>query len=164
MRLTRTRPAVAVALAALGVGAAAPAIIQAKSPATKRIVFQETRPQITVEDVEPKSDSGDILSQGDRIVTSGPLYTKSHRQLGTIGTDCTGIGASKPLFQAQLLCTVTYRVAGGQIVASGFYKLDGSQKMPIVGGSGKYSGARGTLAAGKPAKGFDDADVLTLRR
>ena len=164
MRSIPTRPVVAAALVALGVGAAVPALIHAKPPATKRIVFQEPRPQVTFDDVEPKSDSGDVLSQGDRVVTSGLLYTASHKKVGTIGTHCAGVGATQPLFNAQLLCTVTYRVAGGQIVASGFYKLDGSQTMPIVGGSGKYSGAHGTLSAGKPASGFDSADVLTLNR
>ena len=60
------------------------------------------------------------------------------------------------------LCTVTYRFADGQIVAAGAFKLDGSAEVPIVGGTGAYAGASGTVKPGRPARGFDSADVITI--
>jgi hypothetical protein len=152
----------ASAAAALAAAIAMPALTTAQAPSPTSITFQENRPQIAMDDLAPKSKSGNLVSLGDRIVTWGGLFDTSRKQLGTIGTSCTAAGPTKPILSATLLCTVSYQVADGQIVASGFFKLNGTGVLPIVGGSGAYAGARGTVTSGKPAKGFEDADVITL--
>ncbi len=62
-----------------------------------------------------------------------------------------------------LLCTVAYQTHSGQIVANGMLELGTSSVLPIVGGTGAYAPARGTLTTDvKPAKGFSEADRSTL--
>jgi hypothetical protein len=161
MVISSIRLALAAATtAALGAAVALPVLTHAQAaPAT--ITFQEPLPKITIDHVAGKG--GDTVAQGDRLVTSGGLYDEAHHRLGTIMTACTATGATKSLFKASLLCTVTYDTAQGQIVAAGLYKLDGTAKLPIVGGSGTYTGARGTVSPAQTAKGFDSADLITLQ-
>jgi hypothetical protein len=153
---------VAATAAALAAAIAVPVLTQAQTtPAPTAITFQESPPKVAILHAT-KAGHGDTVAHGDRLVTSGGLYDAAHHRLGTIGTDCTVEGATKPVFKAALLCTVSYDTAQGQIVAAGKYVLDGSAKLPIVGGSGSYTGARGTVSPGTVAKGFDDADLITL--
>ncbi len=85
------------------------------------------------------------------------------RRSGTLYTDCTGVGSTKALFAgAQVLCTVTYRFADGQIVAAGATTLGPRFRLAIVGRTGAYEAAGGSVASARPAKGFDSADVLRL--
>ena len=39
---------------------------------------------------------------------------------------------------------------------------DDTSELPIVGGSGAYAGAQGTIKSTKPMKGYDSADVITI--
>jgi hypothetical protein len=39
---------------------------------------------------------------------------------------------------------------------------DDTSELPIVGGTGAYAGARGTVKTTKPIKGYDTADVITI--
>jgi hypothetical protein len=161
MKLKLAAPAAAAALAA---AVAVPVLSQAQgttAPPTT-ITFQETAPKVVITDVSPKSKHG-IASQGDQLVTSGALFDAARHRLGTISGDCTAVGPAKAIFRVALLCTVTYKVAAGQIVAAGDFALSGDATLPIVGGSGAYAGARGTVTSTvTPAKGFEDADVITL--
>lgn len=38
----------------------------------------------------------------------------------------------------------------------------GASPQPIVGGTGAYAGARGTIKTTKPMKGYDSADLITI--
>jgi hypothetical protein len=147
---------------AMAAAIAVPMLSSAQAPTGQTITFQEPAARIAMDDVAPKSKSGRLFSLGDRVVTHGALFDASKKKVGTLATSCTGAGSTKPVFAATLLCTATYQVADGQIVASGFFKLDGSGSLPIVGGSGAYAGARGTVTSGKPAKGYESADIITL--
>jgi hypothetical protein len=156
----RTLGLTAIALAA---AVAVPVLTNAQTPpATTSITFQETAPHVAIDDIAPKSKARETVGLGDRLITTGPIFDAAHKRLGSIYTDCTNVGATKPVFKATLQCTVTYQTATGQIVAAGLFKLDGTGQLPIVGGSGTYTGAHGTVTSGKPAKGFDDADIITL--
>jgi hypothetical protein len=164
MKLKLAAPALTATLVA---AVALPVLSHAQAPGTAAspttITFQETAPKVVITDVPPRSKNGDTASQGDKLVTYGALFDTAHHRLGTISGDCTAVGPSKAIFRVALLCTVTYKVAGGQIVAAGNFALSGDATLPIVGGSGAYAGARGTVTSTvKPAKGFDDADVITL--
>src|SRR5450755_1620147 len=84
--------------------------------------------------------------------------------LGAISGDCSATG-NGPLPKVALLCTVAYQTLSGQIVANGMLKLGTSSVLPIVGETGAYAPARGTLTTDvTPAKGFSEADRITLSR
>ena len=164
-----SRPLLALSATAVAATAAVavPVMTSAQAPpATETITFQEDVPRVVIDDVAPRSKKGEVVSQGDRLITHGGLFDAARKRLGTISTTCTAEGAPKPIFRAPLLCLVTYDVTGGgQVIAAGHFSLDGKGTLPIVGGSGAYAGVRGTVtSAAAPAKGFDDADVLTLQR
>jgi hypothetical protein len=164
------RSLLAASAAAAVTAVAIPVVTAAQSPAgatSETITFQEDVPRIALDDLAPRAKKGtETISQGDRLITHGGLFDAGRHRLGTISAACTGVGASKPIFAVQLLCTVTYDVTGrGQVVAAGHFSLDGKGTLPVVGGSGDFAGVRGTVtSAAKPEKGFDDADVLSLTR
>jgi hypothetical protein len=164
MKPSAVRATLALATVAVSAGIAVPVISSAQAPPVPNtITFQETTPKVTIDDLAPKSKSGSMASQGDRLVTYGGLYDTARKRLGTISGDCVAVGATAPIFKVALQCVVTYNLPAGQIVAGGRFALNDSGTLPIVGGSGLYAGVRGTVKSNvKPAKGFDDADVLTL--
>ena len=156
----KTRTFVTATAAALAAAVAVPVLTEAQAPPAT-ITFQETAPKVTIDQV--KGRRGDRLAQGDRLIVSGALFDAARHRLGTILAACTATGAPQPVPKAALLCTVTYDTTKGQIVAAGRYRLDGSAVLPIVGGSGEYTGARGTVTAGRPEQGFEEADTITFR-
>jgi len=97
---------------------------------------------VVKDDVAPKSKAGRV-STGDRLITRQSLFDASKKRLGTLYTNCTGVGRTASFSKATLLCTLTYSLPAGQIVAAGNFKLDGSGEIPIVGGTGAYVGAGG---------------------
>lgn len=149
------------AAVALATAMAVPALTGA-SPAPTTITVQEKVQAVVNDDIAPKSKK-DNVSLGDRLVTRQALFDASKKRVGTLYTDCAGVGPTKPLFSgATLLCTLSYRFTNGQIVAAGMAKLNGGLEVPIVAGTGAYAGAHGSIKAAQPAKGFDSADVITI--
>lgn len=162
MKLKPVGLVVVATATAMSAAIAVPMLSSAQAPTGQTITFQEPAARVAIDDIAPKSKSGRLFSLGDRAVTQGALFDAGKKRVGTIATTCTGAGPTKPIFAATLLCTATYQVADGQIVASGVFKLDGSGTLPIVGGSGAYAGAHGTVTSAKPAKGYESADVITI--
>lgn len=114
-----------------------------------------------MDDLAPRSKRR--VSQGDRLVTTQGLFSAPRTRTGTLYTDCTGVGPSKALFAgAKLLCTVTYGLADGQVIAAGAISLGRPSRLAIVGGTGAYEGASGSVRPVRPARGFDSADALRL--
>jgi hypothetical protein len=154
--------------AALAAAVAVPVLGQAQDapPAAETLTFQEDMPKVVIDDVAPKAKRGDTLSQGDRIVTHGGLFDAGRKRLGSLSVTCTAVGATRPVPEAELFCQAVYDVTGrGQVVASGRFSLEGRIPLPVVGGTGQFAGVTGSvLSNAKPAKGFDDVDVLTLQR
>ena len=159
---TRVRkPAIAAAGAvALATVAGVPAITSGQAPGDQTITVQEKVQKISIDDVAPPS--GKELSQGDRVITTQSLSATPGGK-GNLYTDCTAVGGTKKLFGgARLLCTVTYVLGDGEIVAAGSFGLGADSDLAIVGGTGAYEGASGTVESAKPAKGFDSADLITI--
>lgn len=168
MKLKHTSVIAAAAAAALSAAVAVPALTGAQSPPARTITLQERVQTAVGDDVAPKSKRGPIMSPtgrvsvGDRLVVRQAVFNTSRKRIGKLYTDCTGVGPTKPLFGgATLLCTVTYKLSDGEIVAAGAVSLKRFE-IPIIGGTGAYAGARGTVKTVKPAKGFDSADVITI--
>ncbi|MEJ7798666.1 MAG: hypothetical protein WKF48_11535 [Solirubrobacteraceae bacterium] len=166
MKRKHTGMIAAGAAVALSAAIAVPTLTSAQSPQARTITVQEKVQNVAADDLPPRSKRGptDRVSLGDRLITRQSLFDTSRKRIGTLYTDCTGVGPTRSLFKgATLLCTVSYKLSDGQIVAAGAVELgDDRAEVPIVGGTGAYAGARGTVKMAKPAKGFDSADVITI--
>jgi hypothetical protein len=156
-RLTLTLRGTAV-LAAIGAAAALPASAATAGPATKVLTLQEPQAQVALLDVPPKSKSK--VSLGDELTITSGVYGAAHHRLGVFGGQCTALGTGA-LTRTLFLCHAVYRLGGGQIVTAGVMTV-GATDLVIVGGSGAYEGVHGTVTPGKPAKGFFEADKLTI--
>ena len=153
---------VAVAAAVLAVAVAIPALTSADSART--ITVQDKVRAVKIIDVAPKSKR-DKFSQGDRVLTRQAMFDTNDRRIGTLFTDCAGVGPTAPLFGGLLQCTSTWQFADGQVVGAGTIRLGGDNpdaRFAIVGGTGAYRGASGEAAAGPPVKGYDSVDILEL--
>ncbi|MDQ6777619.1 MAG: hypothetical protein M3071_15715 [Actinomycetota bacterium] len=147
--------------AALASAVAVPAFTTAQtSGGARRITVQEKVVDVVKDDLPPKSESK--VSLGDRLITRQSLFDANKKALGTLYTDCSGVGPTKPLFDATLECSATYRFNDGQVVTSGATRLSRGEPIPVTGGTGAYAGARGTVHTTQPATGFDSADLITI--
>lgn len=149
------------AAVALSAAIAVPALTSAQTPSATTITVQEKVQNVVQDDISPKSKSHKV-SAGDRLVTVQSLFDANKKRIGTLYTDCTSVGPTKPFPHLTLLCTTTYKLPAGDIIASGVAKLDGPGGLVIVGGSGAYAGAHGTVGFAKAAKGYDTADLITI--
>jgi hypothetical protein len=154
-------PTVVVGLCTLAaVVAVAPAFSTTAAPSVPRVVtYQEPSPKVAQDDIPPKASSK--LSLGDRLAISGLLEDAAHHRLGTFGGTCTVVGHGRSFETTPLLCQAAYRTARGELDAIGMMTLS-KTSLNIVGGSGAYAGVHGHVASGKVAKGFEDADKLTI--
>ncbi len=151
------------AAAAVAASLALPGTSDARTSHAKQVVtFQETTPQFGVDDLDPKSPDGSTLSLGDRLTIAGDLDTAGHKRLGAFGGTCTALGAGD-IATTPVVCHAVYSLAHGQIATMGIMTLSKTD-LVIVGGSGAYDGVHGTVTPGKKAKGFEDADKLTILR
>ena len=161
--MMRTQPSRILAVAVAAGGLATPFAVglatAGAAPAPQTITFQEPRPQLAEDDLPPRSK--EKLSLGDRLAIGGALESAGHKHLGTFGGTCTVVGTGTSFTTTPLVCEAVYRVAGGQIVAIGAMMLSRTN-LVVVGGSGDYAGAHGTVTPGKVAKGFDDADKVAI--
>jgi len=153
----------AALIAAVAATSAAVALAASAHSATAKQVMtlQEPRPRVAEDDLPPRSSSK--LSLGDRLAIGGSLQDARHRHLGSFGGTCTVVGTGRSFETTPLACQAIYQLAGGQIVAIGMMTLS-KTSLVIVGGSGAYAKVHGLVSPGRPAKGFSDADKLTIDR
>ena len=153
---------IAVGVAALSVGIAVPALTTAQTPTSTVITVQERVQTVVQDDVAPKAKRQSV-SAGDRLITRQSLFDGDKQRIGTLFTDCTSVGPTAMFPRLTMLCTVTYKLGNGQLVAAGTARFsDDTSELPIVGGTGAYAGAQGTVRTTKPMKGYDSADVITI--
>jgi hypothetical protein len=129
------------------------------TPASVRVIALNGR-GVTgfIQDVPPRSSTG-ALSVGDRLTGVERL---SGGARGTETSDCVVTGAARAIPQAQVQCALVYRLPRGELIAVGDLRLRPGQRVPIVGGTGAYAGARGYVTSRAPHRGFDSRDVLVL--
>lgn len=161
MKPRPARLAAAGAAVALSVAITVPALTSAQTPAASTITVQEKVQTVVQDDVSPKSKTHKV-SVGDRLVTVQSLFDASKKRIGTLYTDCTSVGPTKPFPHLKVSCSATYSLPAGQVLASGVTRLDGPGGLTIVGGSGAYTGAHGTVAFAQAAPGYDTADTITI--
>ena len=94
-------------------------------------------------------------SAGDVLIFTEKLFNSRGKQIGSDAATCVR------LFDATSLCTGLYRLPRGQLMVQLLQPgPTGTYDQAIVGGTGRYAGARGTVrVAQDPTKG----DRFTFR-
>jgi hypothetical protein len=157
----KTRPILAATVAAGAVAVAVPALSGAQATGREITVHEKLSAETVVH--RSKSAKGEKLATGDRVLTRQSMKGADGKRLGTLYTDCVNVGPKRNVFKAELQCEITYKFHDGQVVGAGVLQFSNpTTSGAIVGGSGAYSGATGTIGAGKPAKSDDSVDVLHL--
>ena len=89
---------------------------------------------------EPK-----MLSAGDQIVFSNPIQGLRHTPLGRVNVTCT---ITKPgsFATAQEVCTGAFRLHDGTLLLAATLKGEPKQiQIAVIGGTGAFAGARGSV-------------------
>jgi len=123
-------------IAAMAVVLATTALAAGAATASKTIRVIEHATTDAVTDTGKKGDSA-----GDLLTFSNALYNATNKT--SVGADdgwCirTAVGKSWE-------CAWTNTLAGGQIMVAGPFLDAGPSKLAIVGGTGRYTGARGWM-------------------
>jgi len=152
------------AIAAACAAVAIPALTSAQSSGGARdITVREKVPDRNIHtvDVAPRSKSGKF-SAGDRISARQLLFNNQNQRVGTLYTDCVGMGPTASLFKATVLCTAVYRFHDGEITGVGAGLIDAKTLLAITGGTGAYRGAKGEVQAIAPVHGYQTVETLQL--
>jgi len=119
----------------LGVAAT---ISHASSTAASLHFYERHGPTTSVNN-PPK---GKQLGSGDLFVFTNPVFTRHGSRIGSDHGICTIVQA-KP-FVAQ--CTSTIQLPQGQLMLQDLDTATSSSSAAVVGGTGAFAGARGTLS------------------
>lgn len=158
----------AIVLPAALIGAAllVPAA-SAQTPTTRTLTLRELDRGSTFAFVDnaPKSKRkrGDpAASLGDEIVFTNPIADAGGARIGRLAAHCAVVTAAPRAFSATFECTVTASLRDGTLVVVALVVPSTSQTTgAVVGGTGAYAGARGTLVSKTKANGDSD-DTITL--
>ena len=98
-------------------------------------------------DNKPLGGKAHVASIGDMFAFTSSLWTKANKRTGSLYASCiVTSGGRHPISQ----CTGTFTLAGGQLALQASIK-DHTGKIPdhiaIVGGTGAYEGARGSVTS-----------------
>ncbi|HUO96206.1 MAG TPA: dirigent protein [Steroidobacteraceae bacterium] len=120
----------------LGVVLAA-TLVASVAGAAERLALVE---RATGEKVVPISTAADAL--GDQLVFSNPLYDGDNRAVvGASRGACVRIEIGR-----WWDCRFTLELKGGALMVAGAYPDEGDVEFAIIGGTGHYAAAHGTLA------------------
>jgi allene oxide cyclase-like protein len=137
----------AAAVAALGLCAVGIAGAAKKQGSGVTIHLVEKDGAFQYVDNKPYGGQNSPPSMGDMFVFSSKLLTKSMKPTGTLYADCV-VTRGGPHMKAQ--CTGTFELAGGHLALQALIG-DSSVKAPdhivVVGGTGVYEGATGSIEA-----------------
>lgn len=169
MKLTK-RSAIAVAALASAAAAAAIAVPSgsAQAPGTTTLSFYEPDSQSIFKFIDnpPKGIGArpgpkTRFSIGDQVAVSSPLYDKKggtrQGKLYASGTIVTGGDFRKTVLQV----TGTYVLTdGSQIAVAGALRFSEDSTFSVIGGTGRYEGARGHIVSHSDET--SSTDTLTL--
>jgi hypothetical protein len=146
--------ALLTAFAASAAGAVGTSVITFKESFGKGASF-------TVVDLPPKGKNEAELSPGDEIVFVVPLV-KKNKKIGHENAVCVVTKAPKNPDNDQFLCHGTFALRGqGALFYSTSFK-PGKTNGAIVGGTGAFVGARGTVTTGNETKSGADVTITLL--
>jgi hypothetical protein len=84
------------------------------------------------------------FSVGDALIFTTPLFTTANKRNGTVHIFCAVTVGGKNFSRASLQCNGTYVLREGTLAASAAV-INGNPKIAVVGGTGAYEGARGSI-------------------
>jgi hypothetical protein len=153
------RTAVITSLAAAGlVAVTSAASVSATGGGPQRIVLH-ARSELEHAQAVDSAPAG--RSAGDRLIFTEKLLDARGRRIGHDAADCVA------LFDQRSQCTGTYVFKRGQVMVQLIQpKLTGSAdyRQAITGGTGRYAGAKGTVAVRQRASGDRFTFHLTVPR
>jgi hypothetical protein len=169
-RITRGAKVVA-AVGVLTLAVAVPSgSAQAPGPTTLTFFEPDAGSTFKILDNAPKSPVRNPESKryrfsiGDKLTFSSPLFDrKGGTRLGTLHVDAT-IVKGRTFNNISALATGSYVLNdGSQIAVQGVFKLSTKVvTIPVVGGSGRFEGARGHLTSTSAPTSSTDVLTLTL--
>ena len=147
-RLRLVAPA-AVAAAVLVIVLASSGSAQQPGERTLTFTERDTAGTFKLIDIRPKNRRGTRnprLSIGDSFAFRGPLFDAANQsRVGEIGGTCTFL-KSGTFETATSHCIASMRLADGSIAFQGFVRFGSrTTTIAVVGGTGAYEGARGSL-------------------
>jgi Dirigent-like protein len=162
-RVRRLAP-VAVAVIVLGIAPASNASVRQSGGRTLRFTERNDAGTFRLIDNPPKtrtSGPNAKLSLGDVTVFRNPLFDAANaRRVGHIAGICTVIKGGT-VARALVYCAVGMQLRRGSIEFQGTGNLSGrAASIAIVGGTGAYAGARGSLRSATGAR--TSTDVVHL--
>ena len=147
-RATAMAASFAAAALVSGIGASS----GGASSAVASLRFYERSGPTTIVDNAPK---GKQAGRGDIILYANPVFDRQGTQVGTDHGVCTVLSAG------QSQCDATLVLPKGQIVTHGVEGARTSFEVAVLGGTGAYAGARGTMTA-HPIKDGGSTILITL--
>jgi hypothetical protein len=100
------------------------------------------------------------VSAGDVFVFTSPLFNEADRRIGILEVACTitrGGTARRTIAQ----CNGTYRLRDGTLAASAILQRDDAT-ISVVGGTGAYEGARGSITDEELPRGRTENTIHLL--
>jgi hypothetical protein len=87
-------------------------------------------------------------SAGDMLIFTEKLYNARGKQIGSDAATCTS------LFDGTMLCNGTYKLPGGRVMVQLLQPgPTGTYDQAVVGGTGRFTGARGKVRVAQSASG-----------
>jgi hypothetical protein len=164
----RRRAVALLATATAGLALVAPTSF-AQAPGATTLTFFEPDAGSTfrIVDNTPKSPTTNPesrryrFSAGDTLTLSSPLFDRQGgTRQGTLYAHAVVV-SGRTFASIRLLATGSYVLTdGSQLEVTGVVSLSRPSRFAIVGGSGRYAGARGSVASTSNAN--SSTDVLTL--
>jgi hypothetical protein len=143
-----------LALAALAVVAVVAIPAGAQSPATLTFKELEKGSTFKIIDVPPKAKGERTPpSVGDTLTFTNPLTKTATNSAGRVHADCLVTKGGKKFESLVVLCDGAYAFKNGTIYVSTLTKLTGRTQGAVVGGTGDYTGARGTFQSRESSGG-----------
>ena len=162
--MTRLQLLFVAAVAATAVAVVA-ATSQAGSPEGRTIQLVERGGSFTFVDSAPaRNKRTNLVSAGDFFAGSAELYDASGQQAGSLHVLCVATVGGKEI-HAKFQCDGTVALADGTLSISALNERRADQDVDhisIVGGTGAYEGARGSMTSNARPSGNATDDVIHL--
>jgi hypothetical protein len=101
------------------------------------------------------------FSAGDAFVFTTPLFNEANKRIGTVHVYCAVTrGGRFPRSRSQ--CNGTYALRDGTLAASAVVRGGENPTIAVVGGTGAYEGARGSVTDRDLPRGRTEATVHLL--
>jgi hypothetical protein len=100
------------------------------------------------------------LSVGDAYVFSSPLFNEANNRIGALHVYCVATRGGR-FARATSQCSGTYALRDGALAANAVVR-GGEATIAVVGGTGAYEGARGSITDRDLPRGRTEATVHLL--